>query len=84
MKSCRAYINLARSGTKLPEYSSPTMNIFDILGPSIIDEQWNEHYMLCGLEQTLELDISIIIDNDMNIISQEISKINNNYAQHSI
>jgi len=51
---------------------------------SIQDSDWNKWVMLAETEIPVSLSMSLIIDNDLNVKSCQINKINKNYAQHFV
>ncbi len=51
---------------------------------SIQDSDWNKWVMLAETELLVPLSMSLIIDNDLNVNSCQINKINKNYAQHFV
>lgn len=47
--------------------------------PSISDSDWNDHYMLGQIESVLNLSMSLIIDNQMEVLSCQVNRINKDY-----
>lgn len=54
----------------------------DKKGISINDSDWNRHVMWASSDINIPLSMTIIIDAKMEVISCQINKINENYAQH--
>jgi predicted nucleic acid-binding protein len=51
---------------------------------SIQDSDWNDWVMLAETESSVPLSMTLIIDDDLNVKSCQIDKINKNYAQHFV
>ncbi|MBP1672772.1 MAG: hypothetical protein H6Q25_587 [Bacteroidetes bacterium] len=51
---------------------------------SIQDSDWNKWVMLAETEILVSMSMSLIVDNDLNVKSCQINKINKNYAQHFV
>lgn len=48
---------------------------------SIEDPNWNRHVMWASTMVKIPLSMTVIVDNDLNVISSQINKVNENYAQ---
>jgi predicted nucleic acid-binding protein len=50
--------------------------------PSLIESDWNDHVMWAETDKILTISMSIIVNPEMDVLSCEITKINNNYAHY--
>lgn len=50
--------------------------------PSILENDWNDHYMWGETNCIVSISISIIINSDMEVESRQIEKINNRYSHY--
>lgn len=52
--------------------------------PSIVDSDWNKHYMLGETTTDVQLSMSILVNTQFEVLSCQINKINKNYAQQGV